>query len=161
MAKKLSLSKAEIRELNQRISFGFQLPVKGRVEVLFLDMQAKLILLESRPVLFEAEGKILPTLMLLQEQPGITLKKITVDMGAVRFVANGADIMRPGIVAFDDGIEAGDVVVVVDQNFGKNLAVGLALAGSVEMKSMDMGKAVKNLHYVGDRIWNFNREKQQ
>lgn len=161
MAKKLSLSKAEIRELNQRISFGFQLPVKGRVEVLLLDMQTKLVLLESRPVLFEVEGNILPTLTLLQEQPGITLKKITVDAGAVKFVVNGADIMRPGIVAFDDGIEVGNIVVVVDQNFGKNLAIGLALAGSAEMKSIDRGKAVKNLHYVGDKIWNFNKEKQQ
>jgi len=157
--KKISLSKAEIKGLNEKITFNFQLPPKSRVEVVFLDDKTGLVLLESEPVLFEREGKILPTLALLQKRGDITLKKVVVDMGAVRFVANGADIMRPGIVSFDDGIAPGDVVVVVDKNFGKNLAVGLALMGAAEMKAADKGKAIKNLHYVGDRIWNFGKEK--
>lgn len=151
--KKTSLSKREIKEINEKIKFSYQIPIKNRVERLFFEHYS-VILLESRPILIEYEGKIVPTLLLLQENSAL-LKKITVDSGAVRFVANGADIMRPGIVACDDGINAGDGVVIVDEKYGKMLAVGLALFSSDEIRAMDKGKVVKNLHYVGDAIWNY------
>lgn len=152
--KKRSLNKAEIKELNEKIHYGYELPVKNRVEM--IEDKPNIILVESEPVAFEYEGKVLPTLKSLQEKQ--VLKKITVDMGAVKFVASGADIMRPGIVAIEDGIAAGDGVVIVDQNFGKLLAVGIALFSSEEMKAMAKGKVIKNLHYVGDKIWNFGKE---
>ena len=88
---------------------------------------------------------------MLQERN--VLKKITVDMGAVKFVVNGADIMRPGIVEIEEGILKDEFVAVIDKNNQKPLAVGIALFSSEEMKSMTSGKVIKNIHYVGDELW--------
>ena len=79
---------------------------------------------------------------------------VTVDMGAVSFVVNGADIMTPGIVDADPSIVVGSLVWVRDEKNGRPLAVGRALMPGPDMKSETKGKAVKNIHYVGDRFWN-------
>ena len=76
-------------------------------------------------------------------------------MGAIRFVSNGADIMSPGIVAASEGVEAGDIVLIIDETHGKPLAIGVSLISGEEMVANDSGKAVATKHYVGDDIWNF------
>jgi PUA domain protein len=78
-------------------------------------------------------------------------RRVIVDAGAVRFVVNGADIMKPGIVYADPEIVAGDLVVIVEERYKKPLAIGRALMAGLEMKGE--GKAVKSLHHVGDLIW--------
>lgn len=80
---------------------------------------------------------------------------VVVDMGAVKFVANGADVMTPGIVDVDENIEKDDFVWICDVKNRKPLAVGFALISGVEMKETGNGKAVRNIHYVGDDIWSF------
>ena len=147
------LSKSEIKELNGKMGFDFQLPPKGRVEVVIDEFT--LILLEGKPVLFEYEGKWLPSLHVLQEKQ--LLKRITVDMGAIKFVTSGADIMRPGITKIDDGLNAGDAAVIVDETHGKALAVGIVMVSSEELRATDKGKVVKNIHYIGDALWNFGK----
>ena len=79
-------------------------------------------------------------------------KKIVVDQGAVKFMISGANVMRPGIVSFDEGIVPGCVVLIADEK-GRWLAVGLSLVSSEEMKGMKSGPTVKNIHYLNDEIW--------
>ena len=62
--------------------------------------------------------------------------------------------MRPGIVSFDDGILKDEIVLVVDVNHKKPLAVGRMMFSGDEAKAMASGKIVKNVHWVGDKIWN-------
>jgi PUA domain protein len=81
--------------------------------------------------------------------------RVTVDAGAIEFVSGGADVMRPGIVAADDGIEAGDLIVVVEETHGKALAVGRALVDGAEMVG-DSGKVVESVHHVGDDLYTFD-----
>ena len=83
------------------------------------------------------------------------LKTITVDMGAVKFVVKGADIMRPGITKIDETIESNDLVTIVDEKHNKPIGIGLALFSGKEMLKVTSGKCVKNLHYVSDKIWNY------
>ncbi len=78
---------------------------------------------------------------------------VIVDAGATRFVVNGADVMRPGNVKADPGIEAGDLVIVVEELHKKALAIGRALVSGEDMPG-ESGKAVKSVHYVGDTLWN-------
>jgi RNA-binding protein, containing PUA domain len=80
---------------------------------------------------------------------------VTVDAGAVEFVSNGADVMRPGIVAVDDGITAGDLVAVAEETHGKVLAVGRAQTDSDGMGG-DAGKVVDSIHHVGDDLYAFS-----
>ncbi len=78
---------------------------------------------------------------------------VTVDMGAVPFVANGADIMGPGIVESDPEIKEGDLVWIRDIKNRAPLAVGIALRPAGEMVSKEPGKAIKTIHFVGDKLW--------
>lgn len=82
---------------------------------------------------------------------------VTVDMGAVKFVCNGAKVLRPGIVDFGQ-FKKGDIVVVKDQSHGKMLAVGMALEDSESAKAMAKGYVVDNLHYISDKIWEAHKE---
>lgn len=81
----------------------------------------------------------------------------TVDEGAIRFVLNGADVMRPGIKSFDQWGEAGKIVVVKEEKKGRSIAIGRAAVSSGEALSMSKGVCLKNLHYVGDRYWSIHR----
>ncbi len=78
---------------------------------------------------------------------------VTVDMGAVRFVTNGADVMGPGITEADDGISEGDMVWIRDEKNRVPLAVGIALRDTEGIRSKEKGKAIRMLHYVGDKLW--------
>lgn len=80
---------------------------------------------------------------------------VTVDMGAVKFVYNGADVMAPGIVDADEDIKKGDLVWVRDEKNMQPLAVGEALISGKEMIASNKGKAIKSIHHVGDDIWNY------
>jgi PUA domain protein len=95
-------------------------------------------------------GILFPTLVnpILDELPSII-----VDMGAIPFVCNGADIMSPGIVRIEGEFGDDELVVVRDIEHGKALAVGKAMYSSEVVRDMDRGKAISNLHYVGDKIW--------
>ena len=79
---------------------------------------------------------------------------VTVDAGAVSFVSDGADVMRPGIVEVTDDIEAGDVVLVVEETHGKVLAVGRSRVDADDLLG-DEGKVVDSIHHVGDDLFAF------
>ncbi len=78
--------------------------------------------------------------------------KAIVDVGAIKFVCNGANVMRPGIKKFTE-FQKDDIICVVDEVHNKFLAVGKALVSSAEMSSMVKGEVVKNLHYISDKYW--------
>ncbi|MEM3890760.1 MAG: PUA domain-containing protein [Nitrososphaerales archaeon] len=82
-----------------------------------------------------------------------------VDSGAVRFICNGADVMRPGVKAFPTSFNKGDIVVVKEEKFQKAIAVGEANISSQEAQLLTKGSVVSNLHYVGDKIWELAKEK--
>lgn len=82
-----------------------------------------------------------------------TYGKIVVDKGAIRFVCNGANVMRPGVVTVEGNFELDDIICVKDVQFGKILAIGFALKKSSEIKDISKGIVMKNMHYVGDKFW--------
>lgn len=83
--------------------------------------------------------------------------KIVVDMGAVKFVCNGATIMRPGVKNYSE-FEKDQIVCVVEESRNKFLAIGRSLVSSKDMATMAKGEVVKNLHYVSDRFWEAAKE---
>lgn len=78
--------------------------------------------------------------------------KAIVDVGAIKFVCNGANVMRPGIKKFTE-FQKDDIICVVDEVHSKFLAVGKALVSSSEMSNIAKGEVVKNLHYISDKYW--------
>ncbi len=75
-------------------------------------------------------------------------------MLAVPYMIKGADVMRPGIKEIDGGIAKGEIVAIVDEMNKKAIAVGIAEFSTEEMREMMKGRVIKNIHWVGDEIWN-------
>ena len=82
-----------------------------------------------------------------------TKRQVTVDMGAVKFLYNGADVMAPGIIEADPDIKEGNIVWVREEKHGKPLVVGIALMDGKKMVESRSGKAIKTIHSIGDKIW--------
>ncbi|MFZ2499628.1 MAG: RNA-binding protein [Methanosarcina sp.] len=112
-----------------------------------------LILVDGKPLLFEIEGHLFPTVRGALEM-GLQKRLVTVDKGAIRFVSNGADIMAPGVVEADPEIREGDLVIIIEETHRKPLAIGKALMEGPQMVEADSGKAIKSITYVGDKLWN-------
>jgi PUA-domain protein len=129
---------------------------KTRIEGGILDDGSRVLLLEGEIIFFQHEGRMLPTLRALLKGL-LDVPRITVDMGAVKYVVNGADIMRPGITQVDDRVRKDGIVVVVDENHGKPLAVGISMMSAEEMRAATSGKVIKSIHHVNDDLWVFGK----
>lgn len=118
----------------------------------------RFLLRENEPIALFRNGDVVPTIRGLLAFPA-TRRGVTVDMGAVRFIYNGADVMAPGIVDADLGIRVGDIVWVRDEKNGRPLAVGRAIMDGPTMVREDKGKAIETIHHVGDEIWRLGEEE--
>ncbi len=119
-----------------------------------LDYQDLAIVFETEEKLYL--GRMKGTLYFPLLKDGILLPKLpsaTVDMGAVKFVINGANVMRPGIVSFAGDFKKGNLLVIREISHQKALAVGRSMEGITTLEVMKKGVAVENLHYVGDKFW--------
>jgi PUA domain protein len=88
-----------------------------------------------------------------------TLEKfpyVMVDMGAVRFMCKGANVMRPGIKKHSE-FQKDSVVCIIEETHQKFLAVGKTLVSSEEMETMEKGEIIKNIHYVSDKFWEIGK----
>ncbi|MCD6264180.1 hypothetical protein J7L60_07235 [Candidatus Bathyarchaeota archaeon] len=146
------LKAREVRLLlrEARSQLGVEIP-SGRVEEGRIGEDVSLFFVEERPLLLRIGGRLLPTL--LYREALEHLPAIVVDMGAVPYICRGADVMAPGITEVKGEFEKDELVVVRDERYGKALALGLSLFSSAEVREMRKGKAIKNLHYVGDEVW--------
>jgi PUA domain protein len=155
--KRHSIRKSQMQELMRKLSgeigSSSALFEGGQIEIAETTAPFGIYLVDRKPHLFSRGDWVFPTLRGAVERV-FPERRVTVDTGAVRFVVNGADIMRPGIVAVTDDVRAGRPVQVVEERHGKPLAIGLALFDAAEMRAHAEGKMVKNLHYVGDELWN-------
>ena len=103
------------------------------------------------PLFLRTKAGYLPSLK--SEEVINSLPHVTVDMGAVAHIVNGADIMRPGVKGVQRDFGKGELVVIVDERHGKPIALGLTGIDSGEMLRMSRGKVIANIHYVGDDLW--------
>lgn len=114
---------------------------------------AEIFILNGRPMLFKVEEKLLPTLAF--NELFASTPRVIVDMGAVPYVCNGANVMAPGIVEFQGDFGKGDLVLIVDEKHGKAIAIGEALYDIETVRETVKGPVARNLHFVGDRTWTF------
>ncbi len=103
---------------------------------------------------FERKSQLIPTIHILRKIPDI-LPSVWVDKGALSHLINGADVFGPGIVRRDE-FKAEAVVVVKDISRKTILCVGIACVPSEEVQKK--GKSILNVHWVGDKLWNFKHK---
>ncbi|MBS7634630.1 DUF1947 domain-containing protein [Candidatus Bathyarchaeota archaeon] len=140
-----------LKEISEIFGAGlFGVGAKPKVEVAEIP-PGEIFIINDKPALIRCDGVLMPALTF--EDLISILPKVIVDMGAIPHICNGADIMAPGIVRVEGKFKEGSFTAVLDEKHGKAIAVAKALLGSEEIKRLKHGKALKNLHYVGDAFW--------
>ena len=143
--KRLQLRSKDVTD--QLLHYNIKIDKKDRAELL----DDKIILINGSPSFFYYEKHLIPTLKYIHKQN--ILKTVTVDMGAIKFVINGADIMRPGIKEINNNIKKDEFIAIIDETNKKPLAIGIALYDAPQINFMNSGKVIKNIHYLGDELW--------
>lgn len=158
------IRKSELKPLKDEISKNFDekfieqmFPKKSNVELIQTESGDTLYAVNNELKLWKSKNGFIPVLTLLLNNR-VDLKSITVDFGAIRYVANGADVMRPGITKIDPSIKKGDIIKIEEETHKRALAVGKAMFDAAEMEAKNSGKVVKNLHTIQDPIWEFEKE---
>ncbi|NPA47805.1 MAG: DUF1947 domain-containing protein [Thermococci archaeon] len=131
---------------------------KDRVEVAKFDRITDVIFVNGKPTFIKRKDLIFPLVAALydiSERENLKLwkRRVVVDEGAVPHILNGADVMAPGVVDADEGIREGDLVFVIEQKYGRPLAIGIALEDGRKMVEMSKGKVVKVIHHAKDKLW--------
>ncbi len=146
------LSKSETAKLLNRLMSSWPQDIIPKVKnIKVYEIERDMHLFSADNLLAaEVRGLIVPFVGNQEELQ--RFPSVTIDRGAVKFVCNGAKVMRPGIINFDP-FKKGDLVVVKDQVHGRAIAVGLALENSEVAKQMTKGHVIDTLHYVSDKVW--------
>jgi PUA domain protein len=146
----------EIRDLETTLDDALGVALDGdtyeRVDLVGTEFD--LVLVDGEPHVFYVDGEPFLTVRGANAYPP-ERRVVTVDAGAVQFVSDGADVMRPGIVDADEAIAPGDLVAIVEETHGKALAVGRALEPGADLVG-DSGKVVESVHHVGDDLYEFS-----
>lgn len=151
--KRYFLKKKKVKEIKSELgNYGSFISNKDKLEMLESE-KYDFILVNGEPFIIIINNKPYPTLKAALNLD-LDGKVVVVDMGAVRFMSKGADVMSPGIVDADEDIVPEDIVLIVDETHNKPLAIGISQITGPEMVENDEGKAIKTIHYVGDEIWN-------
>jgi len=128
------------------------IPKDANLELIVFDDGTHLYMVDGKPYFFKKGEKIFPTILFL-DNFSIDLPKVVIDLGAVARVSKGADIMVPGITHIYKKFQRGDIVIVVEEKHERVIAVGIALMESDEIIKSEKGKAIRNTHHVGDKLW--------
>ena len=149
------ISKSETTQLLKIVSekWKINIPKVKNLKVYEIDDETQLITGKDIKIL-KIKNEHLP---FLSEIP--ILEKfpyVQVDMGAIKFMCKGANLMRPGIKKFSE-FSKNDIVCIVEESQNKFLAIGKSEVDSSELKDMDKGEVLKNLHYISDKAWEISK----
>ena len=149
------VSKSETNQILELVSKQWkqELPKIKNLKVYFIDDNSKLIIGTGITIL-KINDDYLPFLNqteILEKFPNVM-----VDMGAVKFMCNGVNVMRPGIKRYTE-FGANDIICVIEESQHKFLAVGRAMTDSSALEGMAKGEVVKNLHYISDKYWEISK----
>ncbi len=145
------ISKSETTSLLKKVSedWGIEFPKMKNVRVHQILNDAQIITGDGLKILKidEEYFPFLSEIEILKKFPSVE-----VDMGAVKFMCKGANLMRPGIKKFTE-FEKGKLVCIVEETHHKFLAVGKAMVSSSELEKMEKGEVIQNIHYISDKFW--------
>ena len=110
--------------------------------------------IDEKPLILEADCVFIPTL--IYTSIFNRLPSITIDMGAIPFLCKGADVMIPGIRDAPLPLRKDVTTIILDESHKKPIAVGITIMNLLNLQGK--GKAIRNLHYVGDKVWRAIKE---
>ncbi|KAK3029999.1 hypothetical protein RJ639_038098, partial [Escallonia herrerae] len=133
------------------------LPKKSPLIVAKCPNHLNLVVVNNVPLFFNIrDGPYMPTLRLLHQYPDI-MKKLQVDRGAIKFVLAGANIMCPGLTSpggvLDDDVGEETPVAIMAEGKQHALAIGFTKMSAKDIKAINKGIGVDNMHYLNDGLW--------
>ena len=145
------VSKSETVQILKSVSddWKLELPKIKNLKVYYIDNNAQIIIGDGIKIL-NVDDCYIP--FLSEDTILEKLANVIVDMGAVKFMCNGANVMRPGIKKYTE-FKKGDIVCISEESQNKFIAVGKAIMDSSELENVSKGEIIKNMHYVSDRYW--------
>ncbi len=158
-ARRYFLKKRDVKNLLEEILNrypGFPLRDVRSIEIAEFD-DLILYLFEGKASFFRVQGRLIPSLTFLLDIGFGWLPQVYVDRGAAKAMVRGADLMIPGVKRLTGSFSVGSIVVIVDEESKAPIAIGEALIDSSSLLEVIVksgrGKAFKNIHHVGDRMW--------
>ena len=150
------ISKSETSQILEQINLQWKIKLPKLKNVKFHHINEKSIVITAPGLTaVKINDNIFPFLddiLMLEKFP-----HVIVDMGAIKFVCKGANVMRPGITKFSD-FEKDEIVCVIEESQHKFLAVGIAEMSSKELDETAKGEVIKNMHYISDEFWEIRKE---
>ncbi|MDC0193746.1 RNA-binding protein [Candidatus Nitrosopelagicus sp.] len=149
------LSKSETADVLKLISnkWNQEIPKIKNLKSHYINSDSQILIGDNLKIL-QLKDEFIPFLSDTELLKGFP--NVTVDMGAVKFMCNGANVMRPGIKNYSE-FSKDDIVCIVEESQHKFLAVGKSLVNSSEMEEMTKGEVIKNLHYISDNFWEISK----
>ena len=145
-----------------------QIPIENVNNLLLKSAKLEWVKLSNREELIAIDGvlcfwlrknRYIPLMtLLLKDEIKYKIKSVSVDKGAIPYVTNGANVMRPGITKIDGDIRKDDIIKIQDSIHNRVIAIGRALFDAQEMELKNEGKVIENIHTLNDKIWKFSKE---
>ncbi|KMZ68836.1 Malignant T cell-amplified sequence 1-A [Zostera marina] len=137
------------------------LPKKSPLIVVKCQNHLNLVVVNNLPLFFNIrDGPYMPTLRLLHQYPNV-MKKFQVDRGAIKFVLAGANIMCPGLTspggALDEQVLEEKPVAIMAEGKQHALAIGFTKLSAKNIKAINKGIGVDNMHYLNDGLWKMQK----
>jgi len=150
LRKRRVMRRKDARKMKEEAKALLPVGTEGPLSQAELEDGATVYIANDMVLLVRRDGLLYPTLI----NPAINnMPSAVIDMGAIPYVCNGADVMAPGIKEIQGEFVENSIVVIKDITHGKALAIGQAIHSSADIRGMEKGKAIKTLHHVGDKIW--------
>ena len=117
------ISKKDTEKILKTIVNGWDkrisIPKTKNIKVFEIEENKSILVIDSLVAVFISEEIVLPFLgrtEVLEKFPSVV-----VDSGSIKFICNGAKILRPGIIGFTQ-FKRNDIVVVKEEKYGKYLS---------------------------------------
>ena len=150
------ISKSETVDIMKQISETWNVELPKIKNLRFHHLSDNEIIITGNGITaIKIDDKILPHLSeteLLKKFPFVV-----VDVGAIKFVCKGANVMRPGITKLSN-FENDEIVCVIEESNNKFLSIGITKMSSDEANSTKTGIVIENLHYISDKYWETKKE---
>ena len=127
-------------------------PIKCFITMTKLTTRTLIYSLDSIPYFYDVNGRndFYPTIYTLWKIPRL-LSQVVIHAPVSSYILRGADLMTPGIMYLDNGVEKEHKVSIRVMNNCCPFAVGLLEIDPSNMSTE--GKAVRVLHMFGDMLW--------
>ncbi|CAG8593059.1 11486_t:CDS:2 [Paraglomus brasilianum] len=133
------------------------LPKKAHVVLVKCHEHINLLMLNNEILFFQHfDGPYYPTLRLVHKYPTL-FPRVQVDRGAIKFILSGANIMAPGLTSagakMEEDLPGNSIATVYAEGKEHALSIGLLKMSTANIKQINKGIAVDNVHHLGDALW--------